>query len=86
MRVHVQDDLYISADGRQYTLERRSVIQTGKTAGDEVFTSLGYYASLQGCVNAIVKQKIAESEVTTLKELLAKLDEIQADIKAAVYV
>jgi hypothetical protein len=33
MRVHVENDLYISADGREYTLERKRVAESGKQAG-----------------------------------------------------
>ena len=86
MRVHVENDLYISADGRQYVVERRGVTQSGENAGNEYFTSLGYYSSLQGAVNGIVKLKISESTATTLKELISKLDEIHHDIKTAVYI
>jgi predicted DNA-binding ribbon-helix-helix protein len=86
MRVHIENDLYISADGRQYTLERRSVTQSGENAGKEIYSSIGYFSPLQGAINALVKLKIADSTATTLKELIAQIDQIHLDIKAAVYI
>lgn len=86
MRAHVENDLYISADGRQYTLERKRVIQSGDNAGDEVFTPIGYFSSLNGAVQAIAKLKISESTATTLKELLEAVERIREDINHAVTV
>jgi hypothetical protein len=86
MRVHVENDLYISADGREYTLERKRVAERGKQAGEIFYTPIGHYSTLQGAINGLVKLKISESTATTLRELLASVEQIYNDIKAMVYI
>lgn len=86
MRVHIENDLYLSADGRQYTLERRTVTQSGDNAGESKYNGIGYYASLQGVINAIVKLKITDSTATTLKELLASVEGIRAEVETLIRV
>lgn len=66
---HLIDDLYLDADEYQLVLTRRKVVgETGRgghltkaeNIGKERFETIGYYATLNAAVNAVLKMKTRE--------------------------
>lgn len=85
--IKVSDKLYINADTNQYILQERIVIQDKESAnyGKEFTKSLGYYTSLEGCLNGILKTKLREfiSKPTenSIDDLLKEVKKIEIDLK-----
>lgn len=66
---HLMDDLYLDADEYQLILQRRKVtgasgrgshLTKAENVGKERFETIGYYASLEGVVRAVLNMKTRE--------------------------
>ncbi|ETK29807.1 DUF5405 family protein [Paenibacillus larvae] len=86
MKVHIEDDLYITSDERQFCLSqlRKSMDKEGNEK--EYFVHLGFYSSLGGLINDFIKRKIKETPSTTLCELLQEVRNIEAYVKSKVQI
>lgn len=80
-RIHIENDIYIQNDNEGSTITRRSISQSGKSEGAEVYTPLGYYINIQSATKALIKMKIAESSATTLGEMVEDIKRIEAFIE-----
>jgi hypothetical protein len=82
MRVHVEDDIFITGDDLGYSLAKRSIVQSGKNAGQEVFTPFKHYSTIAGCIEiGLLKMKLAETTARNLRELLAEVRSLREDIR-----
>lgn len=86
MRVHVEDDIYLSGDRYGFTIERMTVVKSGKNEGDKQFMAMGHYSQLASAVNGLVKLKLSESTAYTLGQLLRELKEHRERIEALVLI
>lgn len=80
--VKITDRFYINANTNCYTLQEKTTVKDpeSKNYGQEVFKDLGYYTSLEGCIQGILK--------TTTREYLSREEEnniyeLQKQIKKA---
>lgn len=80
-RIHIENDIYIQNDKEGSTIVRRSVAQSGKSKGTEVYAPLGYYINIQSAVKALIKMKIADSSATTLGEMIEDIKRIEVYIE-----
>ena len=86
--IKVTDKYYITANTNCYTLQEKTTIQDeqSKNYGQEVFKNLGYYTSLESCLNGILKantrEYISKSEANTLQELIQEIRNIDNYIKS----
>ena len=86
--IKVTDKYYITANTNCYTLQEKTTIQDeqSKNYGQEVFKDLGYYTSLESCLNGILKantrEYISKSETNTLQELIQEIRNIDNYIKS----
>lgn len=86
--VKVTDKYYITANTNCYTLQEKGIVQdeNSKNYRQEVFKDLGYYTSLESCLNGILKantrEYISKSEVNTLQELQEYIKSIDNSIKS----
>jgi hypothetical protein len=86
--IKVTDKYYITANTNCYTLQEKTTIQDeqSKNYGQEVFKDLGYYTSLESCLNGILKantrEYISKSEANTLQELIQEIRNIDNYIKS----
>lgn len=77
--IKVNDRFYINADSNCYSLNEKTTIQdeTSPNQGNEVFKNRGYYTSIEGCIEGILKIKtrefIGKEEVNTLQELKTEI-------------
>ena len=55
--IKINDRFYIDADTSCYKLQEKTTVQdeTSKNFGQEVFKDLGYYTTLESCLNGILK-------------------------------
>lgn len=67
--IKVTDRFYIDANTNCYVLKEKTIVQdeNSKNYGQEVLKDLGYYTSLESCLQGILK--------TTTREYIAKQEE-----------
>lgn len=79
MKVHIEKNLYLESDERQFILKEYTGKQTTSESGKitDLFKLHGYYTSVESAINGFVKMKIRESTATNLKELITSFREIK---------
>ena len=67
--IKVTDRFYINASGNCYTLQEKTTVQDEKSQnyGKEIFKDLGYYTTLENCLQGILK--------TTTREYISRDEE-----------
>ena len=77
--IKVTDRFYINASGNCYTLQEKTTVQDEKSQnyGKEIFKDLGYYTTLENCLQGILKtttrEFIAQEQENSIKELLIQI-------------
>lgn len=86
MNIKLDDNYKVTADSKQYTLQKTSVAKSGDNEGKEVATSVGFYRTIAQALKSYKELSIRESDVTTIDEVLGlvrsidtKIDEILGD-------
>lgn len=87
MRIHVEKDIYITSDERQFVIAKQT-FQKDKETGEEkeVMLGLQYYTNLSSLIQALVRRKVSDSTATTLQELLTEVKLIKAHIESTVHI
>lgn len=82
MKVHIEGNLYLESDSLQFIIKEYN----GKTDknGNALYKTHGYFNSVQNAMHHLVKMKIMQSTATTLKELIASVDDIRKFIEERV--
>lgn len=81
----IKGDLYIESDSMQYMINLHTGARTDdKGKVTDVYTNKGYYGTLAQAVKGIVKMKIAESQATTLSQLIADIAYIESYIDSKI--
>jgi len=86
--IKITDRFYINATSNCYILQEKSVIQdeTSKNYGKEVFKELGYYVTIEGCLNGLMKTKLREfigkKEENDIVDLIEEEHKLQDFIKS----
>lgn len=77
--IKVTDRFYINASSNCYTLQEKTTVQDDKSQnyGKEIFKDLGYYTTLENCLQGILKtttrEFIAQEQENGIKELLTQV-------------
>lgn len=86
MNIQLDDNYRITADSKQYILQEIRVAKEGKNAGEETYSTIGFYGKLSHLLKAYKEVSIRSSEATTMQEVLEiiknidkKIDEILKD-------
>lgn len=85
MKVHVENSLYIESDGMQFIVkDYTGKVYTDKKTGKETeaFNTLGYFSTLEQCVQLLIKQKVMQSTATDLKSLLEDVRRLREEVEA----
>lgn len=77
--IKITDDFYIDADGKNYILRERSIIQDkeSKNYGKELFKDEGYYTSLEHLLRGFLKIQTREwiqKNSGDIKDLLKEIE------------
>ena len=87
--IKINDEYYINANANCYILQRLGIIQDkdSKNYGEESRENLGYYPTLNGALNGLIKFEtrkfIAKEDINTLKDLQKEINKIEGIIKKA---
>lgn len=82
--VKITDRFYINATTNCYTLQEKTTVQdeNSENYGKEIYKDLGYYTSLENCLQGILKtttrEFIAQEQENSVKELIEQV-ELQND-------
>ncbi|MFC5528421.1 hypothetical protein [Cohnella yongneupensis] len=76
MKVHIEGNLYLESDERQFVLKE----YTGGTNkdGNELYKTIAYLTDIQHAFRYILRQKIKETTASNVKELIADLQRIES--------
>lgn len=77
--IKVTDRFYINASSNCYVLQEKTTVQDTKSEnfGKEIFKDLGYYITIENCLQGILKvitkEFIAQEQENSIKELLMQV-------------
>lgn len=77
--VKITDRFYINATTNCYTLQEKTTVQdeNSENYGKEIYKDLGYYTSLENCLQGILKtttrEFIAQEQENSVKELIEQV-------------
>jgi len=80
MKIHIRKNLYLEADQFQFIL-REHMDTFDKRSGRQKTKTIGYYTSLSGVVNKLIRLNLAECDATNLKEMREEMQRLQVWIK-----
>lgn len=77
--IKVTDRFYINANSNCYILQEKTKVQDVKSEnyGNEIYKDLGYYTTLESCLQCILKtvtrEFISKNEESSIKDLLTQI-------------
>jgi hypothetical protein len=81
LEIPIGKDYVITSDPLSIILNEKRVVQEGENKGREYLTSIGFYNTMDGCLEDLLQLKIRKSEATSLKELINEIGEINKFIR-----
>lgn len=85
--IKVTDRFYIDANTNCYVLKEKTIVQdeNSKNYGQEVLKDLGYYTSLESCLQGILKittrEYIAKQEENSIYDLIKEIKRAEEYLK-----
>lgn len=86
--IKVTDRFYIDANTNCYVLREKTIIQDegSKNYGQVIFKDLGYYTSLESCLQGILKtttrEYIAKQEMNSIQDLIKEINRAEEYLKS----
>lgn len=86
--IKVTDKFYIDANANCYVLREKTIIQDedSKNYGQVIFKDLGYYTSLESCLQGILKttirEYIAKQEINNIQDLIKEINRAEEYLKS----
>ncbi|KAF6636554.1 hypothetical protein [Paenibacillus polymyxa] len=87
MKIKIEGSLYLESDGMQFILKQyNGKMSVAKDTGKETeqYKTHGYFSTVKGALEKVVKMKVMDSTATTLGELLKELEGIRQYIESKV--
>lgn len=78
-KTKIDNEYYIDSDSYQLLLQRKSVAQSGKNKGEDIYTTVGHHGTLESVLNNYKKIKVRENiknceDLKEIKLMLKQLD------------
>jgi len=80
MNIRLDDKYRIVSDRYNVILQEVKIRATGNNIGEEYHENYGYYGTVTACLKAYKELLIKESDVTTIQELVERIEEIDKKI------
>lgn len=86
--IKITDRFYIDANANCYVLKEKTIVQdeNSKNYGQEVLKDLGYYTSLESCLQGILKttirEYIAKQEINNIQDLIKEINRAEEYLKS----
>ena len=81
--IKIDDRFYINATTNCYSLQEKTTIkdEKSKNFGQELFRDLGYYTTIEDCLNGFLKVKtreyISKETINTIQDLKKEIKKLQ---------
>ena len=72
----------ITSDSYCYALSEKKKVKEGENQGTEYLQNIGYYSTIEICLEALLEHKIRTSDAATIKELLEEMKKASKFIRA----
>lgn len=83
MKIDLGDGFRLSADERQYIIEKVSINKTGKNAGEERIVPIGYFVSIDKAVTFLAHRQIRTCEAQTIADLQKHAENVISELTQA---
>ena len=86
--IKITEKYYLDADSKNYILKERGVIasEDSKNFGEEKYTDLGFYASLESAVKGLVtistREYISKKSMNSVEELIKEIRDLKTFIES----
>jgi hypothetical protein len=80
MKVQIENNIFLESDGMQFII--KEYIGRQDKDGNERFKVHGYFPSIKSALHKLIKMKIMQSTVSTLKELVSEIENIKQFIES----
>ncbi|MEM5816504.1 MAG: DUF5405 family protein [Desulfitobacterium hafniense] len=84
MRIDINEKYCITSDEYQYILNTKFVSNGKKTKGQEELKAVAYCSDLNHCLKELVKRQIRESDCTSLRDVVKRIEEIRSEINRTI--
>lgn len=84
MRIDINEKYCITSDEYQYILNIKFVRNGKKTEGQEELKVVAYCSDLNHCLKELVRRQIRESDCTSLRDVVRRIEEIKSEINRTV--
>jgi len=71
----------VVSDALSYTLNEKKKVKEGKNKGKEYLDTIGYYNTIEACLEDLIQMKIKKSDAQTLHGLIEDIGEINKFIR-----
>ena len=82
MQVPINKNWRIATDPQNFTIEKRMIVQSGKTKGDVNWTVMGYYTTLDGAIRGYSRRFMLDGDETTIEGVKSSLANLRREIEA----
>lgn len=83
MNIQINKDWRITSDPQNFILEQRRVKgKESKKAGEEFYTSEGFYTTFDAALSGLVRRKLLDSPCESLEAVKSLLQALRTDIQA----
>ena len=82
MKIPIGDYL-ITSDEMSIILNKRKIRgKESKNPGEEYYSSIGYFSTMESCLEALIEHKIRAVDAATISELLSEIKNISKFIRS----
>jgi len=73
----------ITSDEMNIVLNKRKIRgKESKNPGEEYYSSIGYFSTMESCLEALIEHKISAVDAATISELLSEIKNISKFIRS----
>lgn len=80
MQIQLNKNFQVATDTYNFMLQKKRVIESGKSAGEKYWDTLSYHASIEGALVKYLDYNIKNSNVESIEELIEYIKELKSEI------
>ncbi|EAR7530243.1 hypothetical protein EZM12_10970 [Salmonella enterica] len=76
IRIEIDDRYVVTSDSFQFILHEKKTAETGKNAGKEWLSVVGYYPRLNQLVSGLIHHHIQQSSITAVEDMAKEIERV----------
>jgi hypothetical protein len=80
MKIHIEDDYYLTSDANNIIVSKISRYLTGEKKGQDNVKSISYHSNVEAALKSFFKMKLRLSDAQSLQDVINKIAEFDAKI------